>query len=151
MEKAGLVVKSKERPMGVYNADGSLYGDTSAYQDWLKKKISGSITFKSGGYTGSWGDSGRWALLHQKELVLNSVDTANLLETIKYQREISQMQMAAAATSEKTPSSMTVGNQLDQNVYIEAHFPGVQNASEIEAALNNLVNAAAQRTNSNLL
>ena len=151
MEKAGLVVKSKERPMGVYNADGSLYGDTSAYQDWLKKKISGSITFKSGGYTGSWGDSGRWALLHQKELVLNSVDTANLLETIKYQREISQMQMAAAATSEKTPSSMTVGNQLDQNVYIEAHFPGVQNSSEIEAALNNLVNAAAQRANSNLL
>ncbi len=124
---------------------------SALYELMRNKYLPNSWAFKSGGYTGSWGDSGKWALLHQKELVLNSVDTANLLETIKYQREISQMQMAAAATSEKTPSSMTVGNQLDQNVYIEAHFPGVQNSSEIEAALNNLVNAAAQRTNSNLL
>lgn len=117
----------------------------------VKKRIPSAVTFDTGGYTGKWDSTGRLAVLHQKELVLNSVDTANLLETIKYQREISQMQMAAAATSEKTPSTMTANGQLDQNVYIEASFPGVQNANEIEAALNNLVNAAAQRANSNLL
>ena len=38
-----------------------------------------------------------------------------------------------------------VGGSLDQNVHIEATFPGVQNAVEIETALNNLVNMAAQK------
>ncbi|MGN0992887.1 MAG: hypothetical protein ACI4PE_03105 [Bacilli bacterium] len=35
---------------------------------------------------------------------------------------------------------------IEQNVHIDATFPGVQNAKEIEDALNNLVNRASQRT-----
>ena len=34
---------------------------------------------------------------------------------------------------------------LEQDVHIEAHFPNVQNSSEIEDAFNNLVNIASQR------
>ena len=37
------------------------------------------------------------------------------------------------------------GNTLDQNVHIEATFPGVTSSIEIQDALNNLVNMAAQR------
>ena len=36
-------------------------------------------TFASGGYTGSWGPSGRLAVLHEKELVLNANDTLHFL------------------------------------------------------------------------
>ena len=41
-----------------------------------------------------------------------------------------------------------VNGMLDQNVHIEANFPNVKNSHEIEDALNNLVNMAAQRTQS---
>jgi hypothetical protein len=36
---------------------------------------------------------------------------------------------------------------LDQNVHIEANFPNVQSHTEIELALNNLVNSASQYVN----
>jgi hypothetical protein len=36
----------------------------------------------TGGYTGEWGDSGKLAVLHEKELVLNKNDTANFLDAL---------------------------------------------------------------------
>lgn len=36
-------------------------------------------------------------------------------------------------------------NELEQNVHIEANFPSVTSANEIEAAIKNLVNVASQR------
>jgi hypothetical protein len=39
-------------------------------------------------YTGEWGDSGRLAVLHQKELVLNAHDTENFLNGIGVLRQI---------------------------------------------------------------
>ena len=46
----------------------------------------------SGGYTGDWGDSsGRWALLHTKELVLNKEDTANILNAVDMVRGFSSV------------------------------------------------------------
>ena len=42
--------------------------------------------------------------------------------------------------------SLGDGNSLlEQNVHIDATFPGVKDAKEIEDALNNLVNTASQR------
>jgi len=38
--------------------------------------------FASGGYTGSWGNEGKLALLHEKELVLNADDTKNFLQGV---------------------------------------------------------------------
>ena len=64
------------------------------------------VKLKSGGYTGSWGVSGRtglytgsWnganteengrlAFLHQKELVLNASDTENMLHAVDIVRDI---------------------------------------------------------------
>ena len=36
------------------------------------------------------------------------------------------------------------GQTLEQKVHIDATFPNVKDAKEIEAALNNLVNVASQ-------
>jgi len=36
---------------------------------------------------------------------------------------------------------------LEQNVHIEASFPGVQDRNEIEEALNNIINTASQYAN----
>ena len=44
---------------------------------------------------------------------------------------------------------VTGSNTLAQKVDIQANFPNVRNHNEIEEALNNLVNAAAHRVNSN--
>ena len=39
--------------------------------------------FDTGGYTGEWGPEGKWALLHEKELVLNASQTEDLLMTME--------------------------------------------------------------------
>jgi hypothetical protein len=46
-------------------------------------------TYRSGGYTGEWGPSGRLAVLHEKELILNSDDTLNFLNAAEILRRVS--------------------------------------------------------------
>ena len=41
----------------------------------------------------------------------------------------------------------TENETLEQNVHIDASFPNVKSAQEIENALNNLVNIASMRAN----
>ena len=40
-----------------------------------------------------------------------------------------------------------LGTGLEQQVHIEANFPNVQSHTEIETALNNLINSASQYVN----
>jgi hypothetical protein len=37
-------------------------------------------------YTGKWGDEGKVAVLHEKELVLNQNDTSNMLQMLELTR-----------------------------------------------------------------
>ena len=47
-----------------------------------------------------------------------------------------------------SPGFMNQNTQtIEQNVHIEASFPGVQDRSEIEEAFNNLINRASQYAN----
>ena len=142
-----VVDKITNNPYGIHihSADGR-YGDLG----WIKKsQLSG---YDTGGYTGEWGNSGRLALLHQKELVLNKEDTANMLNAISIMRNITNMlgssvlgKMAAITAGN---FSNNVGNDiLEQNVHIDAQFPNVKDSREIEEALNNLVNMASMRAN----
>lgn len=86
------------------------------------------------------------------ELVLNSSDTQNILEAVKNMREIVKMKMTSMNSDiqKKTEGNTqkTVINkdiqQLDQQVHIDATFPNVSVAAEIEEAFNNLVNQAVQ-------
>ena len=117
---------------------------------WIDKKwLSG---YDTGGYTGSWDSSGRLAMLHQKELVLNAKDTENMLNTVAIMRGLTYSlgstmlsRLAGATASGYSGGSSGSDGILEQNVHIDATFPNVKNATEIEEALNNLVNAASQR------
>jgi hypothetical protein len=42
----------------------------------------------TGGYTGAWGNSGKLAVLHEKELVLNKSDTENILSAVVATRQL---------------------------------------------------------------
>jgi len=89
-------------------------------------------------------------MLHEKELVLNKKDTANMLDAIEILRGITDNIGAdvlnkMAGMRAGGLNSAFGGNTLDQNVHIEATFPGVTSSIEIQDALNNLVNMAAQR------
>lgn len=99
----------------------------------------------TGGYTGEWGTEGRLAMLHQKELVLNAKDTENILNVVDIVRQMmNQVQnMNNSINSIGVQSSASTG-QLEQNVHIEATFPNVSNANEVQSALENLVNTASQ-------
>ena len=139
------IVKNDGRPYPIHvESSDSAYG-------WLRKdQLSG---YDTGGYTGSWGSTeGRVALLHEKELVLNKEDTKNLLDTVEVMRNLtnslgSSILKQMASMSRIGINGMVGGEVVEQDVHIDAQFPNVRDSREIENALNNLVNAAAQRAN----
>ena len=45
-------------------------------------------SYSSGGYTGEWGNTAKLAGLHEKELVLNQTDTANILDAVSLIRQM---------------------------------------------------------------
>lgn len=108
-----------------------------------------SLTYMdSGGYTGEWGSSGRIAVLHEKELVLNAQDTENILDAVSLVRSltagIGQMSSGLGNIGAGLNNLNLTSGTLDQNVSISASFPNVVDHNEIEEALNNLVNKASQ-------
>ena len=112
-------------------------------------------SFDTGGYTGQWGSTGRLAMLHQKEIVLNADDTVNFLSAIQLIRDISERidLQAAAATSSfgslAVRSMHETAQTLQQEVTIHAEFPNVTSHTEIEQALDNLINRSSQYANRN--
>ena len=121
---------------------------------WVKKTdLEG---FKTGGYTGDWGPEGRLALLHEKELVLNKVDTENLLKSVEVMRSIDDilntqpyLQNLMTLTSDMFRVMTDHSDILQQEVTIHADFPNVTDHSEIEEAINNLINGASQYAHRN--
>ena len=110
--------------------------------------------FDTGGYTGTWTNStnnatGRMAVLHEKELVLNQYDTSNLLEAVKLQRNLTKSLQNAklSATSTINKVNETINNNsntsISQPVVINADFPNVQSQSAIEGAFEGLLGKAS--------
>ena len=108
-------------------------------------------TFATGGYTGSWGPEGRWAMLHEKELVLNKFDTENMLDMVNTLRDIdwrAKLSELWSNIEEKFITPIFGGtDELLQTVQIEANFPSVIDKNELEEAFNNLINTASQYAN----
>ena len=83
--------------------------------------------------------------------MLNAQDTENMLNAVSVMRSLAYSlgssvlaRMAGVGANGINGGGATDG-VLEQNVHIEAEFPNVHNAAEIEEALNNLVNSASQR------
>ena len=118
-------------------------------QDYLKAMDH----FDTGGYTGIWGPEGKLAMLHEKELILNQQDTANILATVESVRHILEILDLHTLSAQvggllSTPGYGSFGSgTLEQSVHIEATFPNVSDRNEIEEAFNNLVNKASQYAN----
>lgn len=86
------------------------------------------------------------------ELVLNKEDTKNILEAVRNMREIvkikiqglgNDLKKRTTGVTEKTTITKET-KEISQDVHIEASFPNVSVAAEIEEAFNNLVNQAVQ-------
>lgn len=110
--------------------------------------------YDTGGYTGNWGDAGKLAVLHEKELVLNAEDTANVLTAVQLVRAMLNTidlnaQQASVGFGQLVASTIRDSNNetLQQDVHIVAEFPNVEDHNEIKEAFNNLINQAAQYAN----
>ena len=114
-----------------------------------------AVAFESGGYTGEWGSNGKLAILHEKELILNTQDTQNLLQTMQVMDQMLrniELQAAAAAFDHALSANLPKsggGDTLQQEVTIHAEFPNATNHSEIEQAFDTLINRASQFANRN--
>ena len=119
------------------------------------------VLFDTGGYTGSWQDdynNGKLAVLHEKELVLNQNDTSNILSAVDIVRGLVNK---VAGINDSLLSDLTGNvfnsqnisnsndNSMNQNIVINADFPGVSDALEIKNAFDNLMNIASQYANGN--
>lgn len=124
--------------------------------------------FATGGYTGAWGDSGKLAILHQKELVLNQDDTVNMLKAVETLREITNNQGNVSGIADtilrtsniQAQALANVGAGLFQqlanmvntsntsttrNMTVNADFSGVRSADAIYQALMELQNYGLQQ------
>lgn len=118
---------------------------------WLTSDENG---YAEGGYTGNKGIRGVDsipAMLAPGEYVLNADDTTKILSAVQLLRGLSSGALTAAANAiaklaNGSIPQTTQSEQIpvQQDVHIEATFPNVSVASEIEDALNNLVNETVQ-------
>jgi TP901 family phage tail tape measure protein len=90
---------------------------------------------ESGGYTG---DSSGLAVLHEKEIVLNKLDTSRILEAVRLVRSMPNMINSPVSESSRQSSSN------NQNVTINAEFPNVTSADQIKAAFASMSSRALQ-------
>ena len=129
------------------------FGENSPEYQWIIDKLREENIpgFDTGGYTGEF-DGGKLALLHEKELVLNKQDTQNLLDTIDIVDKLLstlnyQNLLAGFGISGLENNIRQDSDKLEQEVTIHAEFPNVQTHDEIEQAIYNLTNTAAQYAN----
>jgi TP901 family phage tail tape measure protein len=148
-------VTAAQSYINAHGPNGDIYRSWASRRGQLKSYYYGS--FDTGGYTGEWGADGKFAMLHEKELVLNKTDTSNILSAVDMIREISNViDLNAMSASQGLTSLLGAGRigehkeSLEQNVTIHAEFPGVSDRNEIQEAFNNLINAASQYANRKL-
>ena len=130
-----------------YERNGSIAG--------IERKNQFVSSLDTGGYTGVWGDQGKLAMLHEKELVLNKEDTTNLLEAIDIMRKLDLGQietrmyesflLAQQRMAEDRVAPDTQPTAINQTITINADFPDASDRDEIRAAFDSLVNMASQR------
>lgn len=141
---------SKEAMVKDFQEQGVWISDEKADSLWNKYNNT-TQKYDTGGYTGEWGQDGKLAVLHQKELVLNASDTANMLDIVNVVRDIVRQIDAQALYSRgrrfDLPRIETRAETLEQNVHIEANFPNATSHQEIEQAFDNLINLASQYAN----
>ena len=144
---------------GLTDIMGRLYDYASGeYKEYIKMNIHNTFNgdkpgdpdkFDTGGYTGNWsGGSGKLAVLHSKEIVLNAEDTANILKTVEMVREMTnsmkQGVFEAFGSSMFDSVHSKADSDADVSVCINAEFPNAYSAEEIKGAFMDLNEQAIQ-------
>lgn len=144
-------VEGAQAYINAHGANGDIYADWGSKKGQLRKYYYGS--FDTGGYTGEWGLDGKFAMLHEKELVLNKDDTAHFLQAIDIVRQISELidlnalSSAGGLSSLLAATASSSSQKLEQQVTIHAEFPNVTDKDQITEAFTDLVNLASQYAN----
>ena len=98
-------------------------------------------------------------MLHEKELVLNKEDTANMLSMINIVRDLVDQQLPQKlmqnmsqriqdALIDYSGTISSNSNSSSENIFnISAEFPNASNAAEIQEAILSLPNLASQYLN----
>ena len=140
----------------MYDLVQSYFNGSPAYGYQYRDYSIGFERYDTGGYTGEWSDgdksvgNGKLAFLHQKELILNATDTENILSAVGAIRSITDglksnsLASLISALNTQNISSLSTGQDVEQNVHITAEFPNANSASEIESALMSLNERAVQ-------
>ena len=144
-------------------AEGYTEEEVRKAQELINKVYGGStlaaaksaLGFDTGGYTGDWsGSYGKLAMLHKKELVLKEGDTENFLASMELLERILSIIDLQSANAQlggmlSSPSygSHATETIVEQNVHIEASFPGISDRNELQEAFTNLINQASQYAN----
>lgn len=157
------IIRQEEAQRFFQNAQGDTpvaWTNESQWRQMLELLQQYSTEFQTGGYTGSFDDA-KLAFLHEKELVLNQQDTANILAAVESVRSIgpslfeaierqldgnamSARSLMASIVDEKT-SIQPVYDTIEQSITIErVEFPNVTSSREIEEAFASLADDAVQ-------
>ena len=143
------------------NTTGKTPAKSQTNNDDKKKKNStkNASALATGGYTGDWhSDEGRIAVLHEKELVLNKEDTANILDAVNMVRGISNLSSLVSNVISSNIAGMALGlsglspsgvsantTSNSNNVFnINAEFPNATDVDEIREAILSLPTLASQ-------
>lgn len=94
------------------------------------------ISFDTGGYTGDWGNEGKLALLHQKELILNEGQTKDMLNMIKISKDFMSNLVSRFNPIVNTPALANIGERMTQNTFqfnnAKFEFPNLTNGDDAE-------------------
>jgi TP901 family phage tail tape measure protein len=108
------------------NADyyDSMSGMTRA--EWERRHgFKGIIGGDTGLYTGEWGSGGKLAVLHEKELLLNKIDTSNILKAVNLTR-----QLFSNISTPKMPNFTPIGAGGSVNPVFNIQVPIYGNADK---------------------
>lgn len=154
------------RSLIAIDLDGDGKKDVILEESQAKNKYSGKLwknpnVFDTGGYTGDWnGGSGKLAVLHSKELVLNANDTENMLAAVNTVRQIANLgdsinqsimngisQMILGLTGLGHYGNYSIGDSKESGdtiFEIQANFPNANDVESIREAIMSLPNLASQ-------
>lgn len=116
------------------------------YTGWFRK--SDVSAYKTGGLADFTGPAWLDGTKNKPELVLNAQDTENILSAVQLMRDSVSAKIAAinsrAFGAANAQMIQDKTQTIEQTVHIDATFPNVSVAAEIEEAFNTLLNQVAQ-------
>jgi hypothetical protein len=113
---------------GVYNVGAGFVTSDPKFTKYQK--------FDTGGMTPSWGSQGKFAMLHEKEIVLNKQDTANFLKAIDITRSITSLIPKLSIPKLLNPNH-SQPNVINMNVHIDKLTGGTEGANDFFKVINN--------------